>query len=75
MDGWSKLCRDEDVVGVVLERVKAGALCERMRRAVRTEVERPGVRLAEVEKTVYDCIVSSGALAVLNVETPCSYWL
>ena len=61
-EGWSELCVDEDVEGLILAKVKGSGLSAHMKEMVWREVEE-GVRVGDVEDTTYNTIASSGIFA------------
>ena len=54
------MCVDEDVEHLILAKVEGSGHSAHMKELVWREVEREGVRVGEVERTVYNTITSSG---------------
>ena len=59
-EGWSELCVDEDVEGLILAKVEGSGLSAHMKEMVWQEVEKERVRVGDVEETTYNTIASSG---------------
>ena len=59
-EGWSELCVDKDVEGLILAKVEGSGLSTHMKEMVWREVAKEGVRVGDVEETTYNTIASSG---------------
>ena len=75
-EGWSELCVDEDVEGLILAKVEGSGLSAHMKEMVWREVEKEGVRVGDVEETTYNTTASSGVftsmyLVVYTVQVTC----
>ena len=61
-EGWSELCVDEDVEGLILAKVEGSGLSAHIKEMVWREVKKEGVRVGDVEEATYNAIASSGIL-------------
>ena len=67
-EGWSELCVDKDVEGLIMAKVEGSGLSAHMKVVVWGKVEKEGLRVGDVEETTYNSIASSGVFTSMYLE-------